>query len=108
MVPDCIIFFNFLSRDAVKGDVNFVVCGIIRRRISKNDLQVADDLLSRLYSNKNRNFSWYELLDEIIIDDPDEIPANRPVPESLGAGLVEGFPEGYIPEDIICQMQASA
>jgi len=36
------------------------------------------------------------------------IPANRPVPEPWARVLVEGFPEGYIPRDFICPMQASA
>lgn len=54
-------------------DVRLFVSKIISRSISTNDLQTADELLALVYKNKYRNNSWYEIMDNIIPDDPDDM-----------------------------------
>lgn len=64
-------------------DVSLFVGDIIRGRINANELRAAEELLSLVYRNKHRNSSWYEVMDEIIPNDPEDMVVTEQAYELL-------------------------
>lgn len=64
-------------------DVSLFVGDIIRGKINTNELQCARELLSLVYENKHKNNSWYEIMDEIIPDDPEDMEVTEDAYELL-------------------------
>ena len=66
------------------GDSVYLFVGwIIASKINSDELQLADELLSMVYKNKNKEDSWYTIMDDIIPDDPDDLEVSEEAYELL-------------------------
>ena len=66
------------------GDGVYLFVGwMIASKINSNELQLADELLSMVYNNKNKENSWYEILDDIIPADPEDLQVSEEAYELL-------------------------
>ena len=65
------------------NDVRLSVCEIIQRKIGEEDLQTADELLSLVYKNKYKDNTWYQIMDDIIPEDADDLEVTEEAYELL-------------------------